>query len=90
VDLCGHQAAAFLGRLFRNHRPPLFLKRDDGSVFNTPEVNALLGTLGVIPLNSPARYPRYHGAIEHGIGDLRADLHACSTGAAPRNPHAAL
>ena len=90
LDLCGHEAADFLGRLWAKHRAPLFLKRDNGSVFNTPEVNALLGTRGVIPLNSPARYPRYNGAIEHGIGELKAELHACSPAAGPRDPQQVL
>jgi transposase InsO family protein len=90
LDLCGHEAATFLGRLFQKHRAPLLLKRDNGSVFNTPEVNALLGTRGVIPLNSPARYPRYNGAIEHGIGELKAELQACSPSAGPRDPQQAL
>jgi hypothetical protein len=90
LDLRGHEAATFLGRLFRKHRAPLFLKRDNGGVFNTPEVNALLDTLGVIPLNSPARYPRRNGAIEHGIGELKAELRAGSPAAGPRDPQQAL
>lgn len=73
-NLDAHQAAHNLEALFKQHRPPLLLKRDNGSVFNTPEVNALLNRYGVIPLNSPARYPRYNGAIEHGIGELKAQL----------------
>ena len=76
-NLDGHQAAQKLEALFKQHHPPLLLKRDNGSVFNTPEVNALLNRYGVIPLNSPARYPRYNGAIEHGIGELKAELRGC-------------
>lgn len=86
LDLCGHGAADFLGRLLAKHRTPLFLKRDNGSVFNTPEVNALLGARGVIPLNSPAHYPRYNGAIEHGIGELKAELQACVSPSGPQDP----
>jgi hypothetical protein len=77
LNLDGHEAAGYLRRLFQKHDPPLFLKRDNGSVFNTPEVNALLAELGVLPLNSPVRCPRYNGAVEHGIGELKADLRGC-------------
>jgi hypothetical protein len=70
----GHQAAQFLRRLFQKHGPPLLLKRDNGGPFNTPEVNDLLAEFGVIPLNSPVRYPPYNGAIEHGIGELKREL----------------
>jgi hypothetical protein len=76
MNLRASAAAQYLEELFRQHPPPLFLKRDNGSVFNTPEVDALLNRCGVIPLNSPARYPRYNGAIEHGIGELKRDLRA--------------
>ncbi len=73
--LDGHQAARCLRHLFRRHGTPLFLKRDNGGVFNTPEVDALLAVEGVLPLNSPVRYPRYNGAVEHGIGELKRELH---------------
>ena len=86
LNLVGHQAATFLGRFFQRHGPPLLLKRDNGSVFNTPEVNALLADFGVIPLNSPTRYPRYNGAVEHGIGELQRDLQACLPPCGPHDP----
>ncbi len=77
LNLYGHDAAGLLEQLCRRHGAPLFLKRDNGGVFNTPEVNGLLAGLGVIPLNSPVHCARYNGAIEHGIGELKADLHDC-------------
>jgi len=67
--ITGHESAQYLEKLFTQHGPPLFLKRDNGGIFNTPEVNQLLARYGVIPLNSPVNYPRYNGAIEKGIGD---------------------
>jgi hypothetical protein len=89
-NFSGHDTATLLRRLFRLHGPPLFLKRDNGGVFNTPEVDALLTEFAVIPLNSPTRYPRYNGAIEHGIGELKHDLQSCLPRPTPSAPSAAL
>lgn len=66
----------------------MFLKRDNGGVFNPPEVDAFLAQFAVNPLNSPTRYPRYHGAIEHGIGELKHDLHGCLPRPTPSGPSA--
>jgi len=70
----GHETTQFLKKLFAQHGPPLFLKRDNGGIFNTPEVNQLLARFGVIPLNSPVGYPQYNGAIERGIGETKRAL----------------
>ena len=78
LNLSGTEAAGYLGQLFRRHGAPLFLKRDNGGVFNTPEVNALLAQAGVLPLNSPVHCARYNGAIEHGIGEIKAQWRACA------------
>jgi len=67
--LSGGDNARYLEKLFRQHGPPLVLKRDNGGIFNTPEIDQLLARYGVIPLNSPLRCPRYNGAIERGIGE---------------------
>lgn len=64
----------WLHRLVDCHGPPLFLKRDNGSPFNTEEIDAFLASRGILPLNSPVRCPRYNGAIEHGIGSFKADF----------------
>ena len=61
-------------KLFHQHGPPLILKRDNGSIFNNEEVDAVLARWHVLPLNSPAYYPRYNGAIEKAISELKADL----------------
>jgi transposase InsO family protein len=72
--LDGHQIAAHLEQLFRRHRPPLFLKRDNGSPFNHHRVDELLARFGVLPLNNPPYFPRYNGAMEKGIRDLKSAL----------------
>jgi transposase InsO family protein len=72
--LNGHQIAAHLESLFRQHGAPLFLKRDNGSPFNNQYVDAVMARFGVLPLNNPPHYPRYNGAEEKGIRDLKAAL----------------
>ncbi len=73
----GQDIADHLRKLFERHGPPLFLKRDNGSAFNNQIVDELIATQCVIPLNSPAYYPRYNGAIEKGIRELKEQLKAC-------------
>jgi len=72
--LKGRQIAAHLESLFRQHGAPLFLKRDNGSPVNNQHVDAVLARFGVLPLNNPPHYPRYNGAEEKGIHDLKAAL----------------
>ena len=72
--LNGLQIAAHLENLFRQHGAPLFLKRDNGSPFNNQYVDAVLARFGVLPLNNPPHFPRYNGAQEKGIRDLKAAL----------------
>lgn len=70
----GNQIARHLEKLFRQHGPPLFLKRDNGSPFNHYAVDEVLARFGVLPLNNPPRFPRYNGAKEKSIRDLKAAL----------------
>ena len=70
----GLTVADYIEQLFRQHGAPLFLKRDNGSPFNDAAVDAVLSRHGVIPLNSPPRYPRYNGAIENGMRQLQTVL----------------
>lgn len=77
VESKGRAIARHLAGLFRKHGPPLFLKRDNGSTFNHAEVDAVLAAHGVIPLNSPAHYPQYNGAVERGMLDLQKALGQC-------------
>ena len=62
---------SWLERLCAAHGPPLVLKRDNGTPFNTPEIDDLLARHGILPLNSPVRKPSYNGAIEHGVGSSK-------------------
>jgi transposase InsO family protein len=72
--LDGRQIAGHLEKLFRQHGPPLFLKRDNGSVFNCQPVDDVLARFGVLPLNNPPHFPRYNGAKEKSIRDLKTAL----------------
>jgi hypothetical protein len=69
--LCGRAVADYLATLIRHYGPPLFLKRDNGAVLHTPEVEQVLAGQAVLPLDSPAYYPRYNGAIEKHIGEVK-------------------
>jgi hypothetical protein len=70
----GHQIALHLEKLFKQHGAPLFLKRDNGSPFNHQAVDEMLVRYGVLPLNNPPYYPRYNGAKEKSIRDLKQAL----------------
>lgn len=74
LRLSGEQVVQLLETHFAAHGTPLFLKRDNGSIFNDEKVDALLAAHGVIPLNSPRACPRYNGAIEKGLRELKASL----------------
>jgi hypothetical protein len=61
--------------LFSLHGAPLVLKMDNGSPFVAAATRELLGQWQVLPLYSPPRRPQYHGAVEAGIGALKARTH---------------
>jgi transposase InsO family protein len=61
--------------LFTIYGAPLVLKMDNGSPFVAQATQALLALWQVIPLYSPPRRPQYNGAIEAGIGALKARTH---------------
>jgi transposase InsO family protein len=65
------QVRRLLRLLFVRHGPPLVIKTDNGSHFTEHRVQRLLADAGVTVLLSPARTPRYNGAIEAGIGALK-------------------
>ena len=67
----GPTIARNLVRLFKQYGAPLFFKRDNGSNLNHAAVNKVLAEYGVIPLNSPAYYPPYNGAMEHKQGEIK-------------------
>ena len=72
--LDGQAIAAHLHWLFQRYGPPLLLKRDNGSPFNHHAVDDLLAAYGVLPLNNPPNFPRYNGAMERGISELKRCL----------------
>lgn len=74
AKLHGAQIAAHLEGLFRQHGPPLLLKRDNGSPFNHHAVDEVLARFRVLPLNNPPHFPRYNGAMEKGIRDFKVAL----------------
>src|SRR5262249_31232915 len=50
-------------------------KTDNGAPFVAAATRALLAQWQVVPLYSPPRLPAYNGAIEAGIGSLKARTH---------------
>jgi len=71
---CGEEIAGHLAHLFHHHGAPLFLKRDNGGNLNHSAVNDVLAEYVVLPLNSPAYYPPYNGAIEEAQGELKTEI----------------
>lgn len=67
----GSQIASHLERLFMQHSPPLFLKRDNGAPFNSQPVEEVMARFGVLPLNNPPYFPRYNGGMEKSIRDFK-------------------
>ena len=65
-------AAEALAGLLAVLGAPLVLKSDNGSAFGAPAVATLLQNFGVLSLFSPPHTPSYNGAIEAGIGSLKA------------------
>jgi transposase InsO family protein len=67
----GGAVAKNLERIFNRYGPPLILKRDGGSNLKHEAVEDVLSRYGVIPLESPRRYPPYNGAIERSQAELK-------------------
>jgi hypothetical protein len=72
--------------LFTLDGAPLMLKLDNGSPFVAGVTQALLAQWQVAALFSPPGLPAYYGAIEAGIGSLKARTH----GQAGQHGHPAL
>jgi len=70
----GEEVAGYLSEKFFRFGPPLFLKRDNGGNLNHRAVNEVLSEFFVLPLNSPAYYAPYNGAIEEAQRELKACL----------------
>jgi transposase InsO family protein len=65
-----------LERLFKLWGAPLVLKSDNGSGLVAKEVGDLLKEWGVTALRSPPLTPTYNGAVEAGMGSLKARIAA--------------
>jgi hypothetical protein len=70
----GQKIAEYLNLMFKQHGPPMFLKRDLGSPLNCAAVDQVLELHSVLPLNSPPGYPRYNGSMERSMVDLKGAL----------------
>ena len=70
----GEEIAKHLAAIFDRFGAPLFLKRDNGSNLNHTAVNNVLADYFVLPINSPAHYPPYNGAIEEAQTELKNGL----------------
>jgi len=73
-ELNGVTIASHLEKLFERFGPPLFLKRDNGCNLNHSFITDVLSRWYVLPLNSPAYYAPYNGAIEHAQGEVKMRL----------------
>jgi transposase InsO family protein len=67
--------SAALLALFTLYGAPLVLKLDNGAPFVAGATRQLLAQWQVLPLYSPPGRPQYNGAIEAGIGALKARTH---------------
>lgn len=74
AEPCGEEISGYLAATFKRFGPPLFLKRDNGGNLNHSAVNDVLADYFVLPLNSPAHYPPYNGAIEEAQTELKNGL----------------
>ena len=74
--IVGEMVAQRLEELFRQHGPPLVLKRDNGGTLNQEAVDVVLARYWVVPLNSPRQYPPYNGGMERAIREVKVPLRA--------------
>jgi hypothetical protein len=72
--MSGQDIAAHLEYLFEMFGAPLILKRDNHSNLNNQWVDDVLNRYLVIPLNSPAYYPPYNGAVERAQWEIKSQL----------------
>lgn len=58
--------------LFARYGAPLVLKIDNAKAFDVPRLQGLIEGLGIVYLKSPPYAPWYNGAVEAGIGTVKA------------------
>lgn len=80
APVTGEDVAVQMALLCKTEGAPLFMKRDNHSNMNNTAVNQVLGLNMVIPLNSPAYYAPYNGAMERSQGEVRRQLEVSGLG----------
>jgi hypothetical protein len=70
----GEEIAGYLSEQFDRYGAPLVLKRDNEGNLNHRAVNGVLEEFYVLPLNSPAYYAPYNGAIEESQREVKQCL----------------
>jgi hypothetical protein len=70
----GEEIAGYLSEKFDRYGAPLVLKRDNEGNLNHSAVNGVLEEFYVLPLNSPAYYAPYNGAIEESQREVKQCL----------------
>jgi hypothetical protein len=70
----GEEIAGYLSEKFDRYGAPLVLKRDNEGNLNHRAVNGVLEEFYVLPLNSPAYYAPYNGAIEESQREVKQCL----------------
>ncbi len=70
----GEEIAGYMSEKFDRYGAPLVLKRDNEGNMNHSAVNSVLEEFYVLPLNSPAYYAPYNGAIEESQREVKQCL----------------
>ena len=70
----GEEIAGYLSEKFDRYGAPLVLKRDNEGNLNHGAVNQVLEEFFILPLNSPAYYAPYNGAIEESQREVKRCL----------------
>jgi len=67
----GEEVAGYLSEKIDRYGAPLVLKRDNGGNMNHSAINDVLAESFVLPLNNPAYYAPYNGAIEESQREVK-------------------
>ena len=70
----GEEVAGYLSEKIDRYGAPLVLKRDNGGNMNHSAINDVLAESFVLPLNNPAYYAPYNGAIEESQREVKQCL----------------
>ncbi len=70
----GEEVAGYLSEKIDRYGAPLVLKRDNGGTMNHSAINEVLAESFILPLNNPAYYAPYNGAIEESQREVKQCL----------------